>query len=94
MATITIDPKESIKLSAWHNTDSYQTVSCEVIDEWRWGNVYELVVKDSEGKFWATVYKEQSGDNYYNFMEDEDEVEFYQVEPVEVVKVTYRRIKD
>jgi len=85
---------DAFKLMAGGGVDGYSYVTLNIIDEWRWGNVYELIISDSEGKFWATTYQEQSGDNYYNSLEDYSEVEFYQVEAVEVKTVEYRKIKD
>jgi hypothetical protein len=74
--------------------DDYELVSDEIIDEWRWGNLYESIIKDEDGNLWGSTYRVQTGDNYHHEFEDLDEVEFYPVKAVEVKKIVYKRIKD
>lgn len=93
MANLVLPAKEA-QIIVSEGDDDYELLSQKVIDEWRWGNVYESVIKDSEGKLWGVTYRVQSNDNYYHSFEDLDEVEFYPVEAVTVKRVVYRQIKD
>jgi hypothetical protein len=70
----------------------YVLVNSEYAGEWRWGVSYEVVIKDSEGKLWGTTYNQQSGDHYYNSLED-GPVHFYPVEAIEKTVIEYRRIR-
>lgn len=74
--------------------DDYKVIVSEIVDEWRWGVITEVVVQDTDGKYWSVCYKEQSGDEYYNELQDLSEVEFTQVTPVEVMTIKYVEIKD
>lgn len=60
----------------------------------RWVSVHQLVVKDADGRFWATTY--ECGLTEYQDtspFEDETEVEFHQVEKVRLEAYEYRPLK-
>ncbi len=88
----TISSELAMKLITADKNAPYKWVSTDVIDEWRWGNVYETVVQDKQDDtFWGFTYQEQSGDHYHNSLEDDDETEMYQLVATEVVKVVFAR---
>jgi hypothetical protein len=85
---------EDAKYATYGDLEGYELVTSDIIEEWRWGVLYTTVIKDPDGKFWSVTYRIQTGDNYYHEFEDSDEVEFTQVEPVEVVTIKYKPVKD
>jgi len=93
MANLVLSADDA-QLAVGGDHQDYELVHNEIIDEWRWGNIYQSVIKDSEGKLWEVSYRVQSGDNYHHEFEDLGTVEFYPVEAKEVTTVTYVRIKD
>lgn len=72
------------------DSNGYEVVLYENCGEWRWGVKVELIIKDSEGRYWRTEYREQPGDNYYVSLEDTPQTEFEEVEPYEVSVTKYR----
>jgi hypothetical protein len=72
-------------------SDDYTVVHTDLVEEWRWGVLYETIVKDAEGNLWGVTYRVQTGDSYYHEFEDLDEVEFYPVKAVEKTVITYQR---
>lgn len=82
------------KAAVYGDHSTIESILLEVGDEWRWGVWYRAVVKDSEGNLWGTDFQVQTGDNYYNSLEENSEVEFYPVVAKEVTVVTYEEVKD
>lgn len=96
MKTLTINKDVVLELSLDGEVDEqYTMVALEYLGDWRWGTEHRLVIQDQNGSFWAIEYREQSGDNYYNSLDDEvDEegnVELYEVVPEQIVTTVYRR---
>ncbi len=90
-----VDSATALKLSAGETVGNYVHVSDELTDEWRWGTVSTLVVNDkSDGTYWSTSYQEQVGDNYHNSLEDEEDIDFVQVQPVQIIKVEYEAVPE
>lgn len=85
---------EDARLAVGGDHEDYELVVEDIVDTWRWGNIYEAVIKDAEGNLWQTAYRVQEGDNYHHEFEDMNEVEFYPVEAKEVTTVKYVRLKD
>jgi hypothetical protein len=53
-------------------TDDYEYVTCEFFDEWRWGMVMLLTLRDRDGKLWGTLVREAadgSGTDWDHFDE-------------------------
>ncbi len=95
MPKVTISSETAQKLTAYDKTDVYETVDKDVVDEWRWGNVYELIARNKQdGTLWGFTYREQSGDHYYNSLEEENEVEMYQLQAKQVVTTVYERVPE
>lgn len=69
---------------------AYEVVEHQLWGEWRWGVEMLLVLKDSDGRYWQTVYREQTGDVYYNSLQEESLAEFYEVEPYDVTVTRFR----
>ena len=67
--------------------------SDEYWDHSRWESIHQLVVKDKDGRLWAARYR-QGLTEYQDIepFEDQDEVEFYQVEKIPVTTYEYRRV--
>lgn len=59
------------------------------VGEWRWGNTYELVIKDLVGNYWRTYYRESSGDGDWRTFDDGHPITFTRVVPQETVVVKY-----
>lgn len=67
--------------------DQFEYVSCELFDEWRWGVIRLLVLRDREGKLWGTMVREQTGDHYYCNLDEDSEITFETV--IAVPKTEY-----
>jgi hypothetical protein len=94
MPKITLSSHEAME-AVYEGSEKFKPVSVEVIDEWRWGNVYEAIILEKDtGKYWSTDFRVQTGDNYYNDLDEVSETQFVQVEPYEKVIVEYRVVKD
>jgi hypothetical protein len=73
--------------------DEYEFVDSEYAGLWRWGVMYEVIIKDKlTGKLWGVTYQEQIGDHYYNSLDDGN-VHFYPVEGFERTVTEYRRMR-
>lgn len=59
------------------------------VEEWRWGNLYELVIKDVAGNYWRTCYRESSGDGDWRTFDDGGVMVFTRVVPREKVVTKY-----
>lgn len=86
-------------LLAFGEDTEYESVKDELGDQWRWGYWHKLIIKDSQGNYWAHDYQEQAGDHYWNSISgdgfggsDDARIEFYRVEPIEVVTMEYRKV--
>jgi hypothetical protein len=86
--------KDAMEL--WHNEifENYDLVEQVFVDTWRWGNNYDIIITDNlTGRLFSAFIKVQEGDNYYVSWEDAKTVTFYEVERVEKITYTYKRIK-
>jgi len=92
MKPLILESEVAQDLAVGCDTNGYVYIANNFVGEWRWGVNYELVIKDSAGNYWATVYQEQTGDNYHNSLED-NSAHFYPVVPEEKVITTYKRVK-
>jgi hypothetical protein len=91
VATLTLERESLEELIAGDSVDDFTYVITEYDGEWRWGSEHTLIFKDSVGNYWAYPYREQSGDNYWCSLNDEDDlVTVEQVYPVEVKTIAYR----
>lgn len=90
MANLVLPAKEAMVVVS-EGSDSYELIHSDMVGEWRWGVIYEAVIKDSEGNLWGTTYQVQTGDNYYHEFEDLDQVEFYPVKAITKTIVTYEK---
>jgi len=51
--------------------EDYRVVAKDVVDEWRWGNVYLLVFNEVETQdFWGFTFQTSSGDGEYTSFDD------------------------
>lgn len=66
--------------------ESYKVVAKEIVDEWRWGNVFQVVFTDESDRFWAFTFHDSSGDSEY--VEFDDWGETHEVEEVVAIPVT------
>ena len=82
---------EEAKALAYGYSDSnlYERVHNEFVEEWRWGNTYELVIKDLVGNYWRTLWRDSSGDGDWKTFDDEETIEFERVVPVEKKVIRY-----
>lgn len=76
--------------------EDLKLVESEIIDTSRWSIINEIVFEDlSDGKFYSTTYSvgatECQDESPWEY--DGDEIECYQVEPVEVTKIEYQAVK-
>lgn len=73
--------------------DSEDVLVNEIVGEARWAMDYHLVFK-YEGKFYETSYRHGTGDEGERAWEYEDEIECFEVIPVEkvVTTVEYKRV--
>lgn len=78
------------------DSDEYQIVSDEIVENSRWSILHELIFKSrDEEKFFRTSYSvgatEQQDE--YPFEYADEEIECDVVEPVEKTVIVYRRVK-
>lgn len=94
--TIKLPQEDVFALACGDSVDGWSVLSHEIVDEWRWGNVYRLVIqKAGVPGTWAYDYREQSGDESYSSIDDEpDEIEFYRVVPRAKWVIEYVRPKE
>ena len=96
MTTIELNSEYVLDLIDSHpdTTDgTYELVTQEYWGEWRWGveTRTRIIIKDTADRYWAHIYREQSGDPHYNSLEEEGPLaEFEEVEPYEVVETKFR----
>lgn len=64
-----------------------------IFDERRWGTVYEIVVKDPDGNFWAGNYTRGNEGPAEDSYKDEDSP-LARVYPVEVTRIEYMSISE
>ena len=74
----------------------FKMVSNELIDTDRWSNLHTVVYQDlTTLKFYASSYSvgatEQQDESPYE--DEDDEIEFIEVTPVEVTVIAYRAVK-
>jgi hypothetical protein len=78
---------------ASHPEDSFGFVACELFDEWRWGVIKLLVIKDqATDKPWGTLVREQTGDNYYCSLDEDSEITFEPVVAVQRIEYVLERM--
>lgn len=89
--TITLDRDEALRLWGSEETDNYELIDQVYIGQWRWGNDYQIVIKDkATERLYAAGVKEQTGDHYYISWEDLGQVVFTEVIRVERIDYSYR----
>jgi hypothetical protein len=71
----------------------FTVVANRMYSQWRWGVEWQLVVKDSDDRYWETIYREQTNPEYYISLTDAELVRFDEVEPYEEVIVKFRAKK-
>lgn len=87
-----IDAEEARCLAyADSDTKLYEYVRNDFYDEWRWGNIYELIIKDLVGNYWRTYWRDSSGDGDWKTFDDGGTIEFERVVPREKVVIEYVR---
>lgn len=78
------------------NDPLWRFVDDDVVDEWRWGNIHQVVLQNTaDGHLYGFRYKMQGGDHYWTSFEDlgdEDLVELYRV--TAVMTLTYQRLPE
>ncbi len=76
-------------------SDMGLTIECQrQIDKSRWESIHELVVRDSDGKFWRTTYRRGLTEMQESRpFEDETEVVFVLVEKVPVEAWEYQPVE-
>lgn len=76
---------------AFDDSDSklYEHVQNTFFDEWRWGNTYELIIKDLVGNYWRTLWRDSSGDGEWRTFDDAKTIRFERVVPKEKVVIEY-----
>lgn len=94
-----LDQKEYLEIDAAEARDlayeEYDGSLYEVVrtnhfvDEWRWGNTFELVIRDIAGNYWRAYYRESSGDGDWRTFDDGLAIVFTRVVPVEKTVVNY-----
>ena len=70
--------------------------SNEQIDTSRWESIHQIVVKDRDGRLWATTYRKgltEYQDSRPFGDDDEAEVTFREVEKVPVTRYEYRPLQ-
>jgi hypothetical protein len=65
----------------------------EIVDTWRWGDVYEIVLLHSSSTFWLFRYRTERTNDEFRVLipEGDEEVELYEVEPHTTVVTVYKR---
>jgi hypothetical protein len=75
------------------SSDTWKVLDDSVIDDWRWGTVSQIALEHkSSSQPYGYTYREQTGDEYYNSINDladGEEIELYPVESTMVIR--YRR---
>jgi len=88
-------PRAQAQDYAYSNADGfYQIERNEQVDSNRWSGIYELVIKDTTGKYWMACYQRGLTENQDEvpFEYDGEEIEFYEVERVPVTTYEYRKV--
>ena len=90
-------PAENARDLTWTKADDelgLTVESNEQVDTSRWTSIHQLVLKDRDGRFWETTYERglTESQDIQPFEDDEDEIEFHEVEKVPVTTYEYRRI--
>lgn len=82
---------EVVRYLAYDDSDSvlYEHVRNEFVEEWRWGNLYELIIKDLVGNYWRTYWRDSSGDGDWKTFDEGGTIEFKRVVPREKVVIEY-----
>lgn len=93
MNKITLSSKDAVDLWQSEVLGNYEVADQIYQGEWRWGNIYDVVIRDIiTDKFYLASLKEQSGDHYHVSWEDYD-VTFEEVEKVEKISYEYKKVK-
>ena len=94
MSTLTLTSEEAMAI--WHEESTrFEQVDQVFIDTWRWGNLYNLIVRDiANDKFYSAPIRIQAEPHYYVNWEDFDEVEFLEVEKVAVTTYKWQTVKN
>ena len=91
---LTLDGSVMRALITEEEAEGYDLVKTEIIGEWRWGVVNQVIITDSLGNFWATTYRETTGDEYYTSLDDAGKVKLDRVVPVQVTTEVYKKVLD
>ncbi len=90
---VTLTSEEALQIWGEEESDNYIQVDIIFAGDWRWGNNYNIVIKDkTTEKFYQAILKEQSGNNYHVSWED-GPVTFTEVERVEVKSFAWKEVK-
>lgn len=95
MPTKTFQKEDLLEL-LYDDSEVLSTIKTDIIDTSRWSIINEIVFEDlSDGKFYSTTYSvgatECQDESPWEY--DGDEIECYQVEPKEVIKIEYQAVK-
>lgn len=92
MSTIELKSKDAIQLWQEEVFGTYEIVDQVFVETWRWGNRYDVIIKDTRtGKLYSALVSVQGGDNYYISWEDYA-VTFEEVEKIEKVTYEYKKV--
>ncbi|WP_326554703.1 hypothetical protein [Micromonospora sp. NBC_01813] len=88
-------PKDLVRELAYgDDVDGWMFVQREVIDTWRHGNIYELVIQAPPGRnyhsaLYAYTFREQQNGEWSEFDDEGGEIELYRVKPVVKTVIHY-----
>lgn len=87
--------KEEARNVVWEDHDDFKMIENEMVNQRRWETDFECVVQQiSTGKYYSVEYSKGSTEQQdVRPFEYDDEVEFTEVEPYEVTKIKYRKVK-
>jgi len=87
--------KEWLQELLWRDGDEGEVVLDEIVDNRRWSIVHCMVFF-FEGMYYETSYSRGATEHQDEqpFEYEDDDIECTEVEPVEVVKIEYKPVKD
>lgn len=71
--------------------EGWRQVAREFVEEERWGNIIAYVITDGETYWEYSVYEPSGDGEWLNY--NSGDIQFIQVEPVERVVTTWKRVK-
>lgn len=84
-----VETEELFELIGGDDTENLTHVETVYLGNWRWGSIFQLVVKDKEGKLWGIDFREGTGDEYYNSLQTHLEHELVPMDSRPVTKTEY-----